>query len=158
MARNSRPYSVEFHNVSVSVVQDLISVYCGASMGIELQSISIGQITGLTVQNLRISIKRLASAVTAGTGGAAVTPKKMMRGDVAATVTARANDSTTQASSSGATDILLSDVFNTVNGYQWGWGDNRPTFGLSEACILSLDQAPTSPLFMSGTLCFGELL
>ena len=81
MAR-TRPYSVQFNNVSVSALQDLIAVYCGANMAIELHGLDIGQITGTTVQNLRISLKRLAATVTAGTGGSAPTPQKMMRGDI----------------------------------------------------------------------------
>jgi hypothetical protein len=155
MAR-TRPYSVQFNNVSVAALQDLIAVYCGANMAIELHGIDIGQITGTTVQNLRVSVKRLAATVVSGSVGAAATPQKMMRGDVAATATARVND-TTQATG-GASATLHSDVFNTVNGCQFMWApDDRPTFGPSEACILSLDQSPTSPLTMSGTLNFAEL-
>lgn len=156
MAR-TRPYSVQFANVSVSAVQDLIALYCGASMACELHGIDIGQITGTTVQNLRISIKRLATTVTAGSGGSAPTPQKIMRGDAAATATARVND-TTQATTSGAAAVLHSDVFNTVNGFQFFWPPNdMPTIGLSEAAIVSLDTAPGSALTMSGTLYFAEL-
>lgn len=152
-----RTYSVSFAGVSVSAVQDLIAVYCGASMGIELHGIVIGQITGVSVQNLRISVKRLPATVTAGSGGAAPTPQKMGRGDAAATATAHVND-TTQATTSGTAAVLHADVFNTINGYQFFWPPNdQPTFGLSEAAILSLDTAPTG-MTMSGTLIFAELL
>lgn len=154
----SRGYSVQFNNVSVSVVQDLIALYSGASMALELHGLVIGQITGTTVQNLRISVKRLPATVTAGSGGSAPTPQKLMRGDAAATATARAND-TTQATTGGTAATLHSDVFNTVNGYQFFWppGD-MPTIGLSEAAVLSLDTAPGSALVMSGTLYFGEVI
>lgn len=156
MAR-SRTYSVQFSNISVAAVQDLIGLYCGANMACELHGIVIGQITGTTVQNLRISVKRLPATVTSGAVGAAATPQKLMRGDAAATATARTND-TTQATTSGTAAVLHSDVFNTVNGYQFFWPpQDMPTFGPAEAAILSLDGAPSSALTMSGTLIFGEL-
>lgn len=157
MAR-ARSYSVAFQNVPVSAVQDLIALYCGASMACELHGVQIGQITGTNVQNLRVSIKRLPATVTAGTGGSSATPRSMLSGDAAATATARANDATTQASTSGTPQTLHADVMNTVNGFSFFWPPNDiPTFKPGEACVLSLDTAPSSALTMSGTLYFGEL-
>lgn len=156
MAR-TRPFSIQFSGVSVSAVQDLIALYCGASMAVELHGVDIGQITGTVVQNLRISVKRLPATVSSGTGGNSATPQKLMRGDAAATVTARIND-TAQATTTGTAVVLHSDVFNTVNGFQFFWPPaDMPTFGLSEAAVISLDTAPSSALVMSGTLYFAEL-
>lgn len=153
----SRSYSVQFSGVAVTAIQDLIALYCGANMACELHGIMIGQITGSTVQNLRLSVKRLPTTVTAGSGGGTSTPRKAMRGDSAATATARVND-TTQATTSGTAETLLSDVFNTVNGYQFFWPPHdMPTFGPNEAAVFSLDTAPGSSMTMSGTLFFGEL-
>lgn len=158
MARG-RTYAVSFAGVSVAAIQDLIAIYCGGSMAIEVHGLTIGQITGTTVQNLRISLKRLAAAVTSGSGGATASPVKMVRGDAAPTVTARVND-TTQATSASSSVKLLDDVFNIVNGYQFFFPPNDiPTIGLSEAVVLSLDSAPTpSALLISGTLYFAEIL
>lgn len=151
-----RAYSVEFAGVSVSAVQDLLAVYCGSSMAIECQGFVIGQITGTTIQNLKISLKRLPATVTAGSGGTTPTPQKLERGDAAATATAHAND-TTQATTSGTAAVLHADVFNTINGYQFFFPPALvPDFGLSEACVLSLDTAPGSALTMNGTLYFAE--
>ena len=158
MARG-RTYAVSFSGVSVAAIQDLLAVYCGSTMAIEVHGITIGQITGTTVQNLRISLKRLAAAVTSGSGGSTVSPVKMTRGDAAATVTARAND-TVQATSASSSVKLLDDVFNIVNGYQFFFPPaDVPTIGLSEAVVLSLDTAPNpSALLMSGTLYIAEIL
>lgn len=157
MARG-RTYSIQFNNVAVAAVQDLLAVYSGASMVCELAGLVIGQITGTTVQNLRFTIKRLPATVTSGSGGSSATPQKMQRGDGGATVTARTND-TTPATSSGTASILHSDVFNTVNGYQFFWPpQDCPTIGLSEAGVVSLDAPPGSGLFMSGTLYIRELM
>jgi hypothetical protein len=152
-----RGYSIQFNNVSVAAVQDLIALYCGANMACELHGVVIGQVTGTTVQNLRISVKRLPATVTPGSAGSAPTPQKLMRGDAAATATARAND-TAVATTSGTAVVLHSDVFNTVNGFQFFWPPaDMPTIGPSEAAILSLDGAPSGALVMSGTLYFAEL-
>ncbi len=133
----ARPYSVQFHNVSVSAVQDLIALYSGASMASELHGVVIGQVTGTSVANLAISVKRLPASVTAGSGGAAATPQKINRGDGAATATARTND-TSQATTGGTAAVLHADVFNTVNGYQFFWPPaDVPTIGPSEATIMS---------------------
>lgn len=154
----ARPYSVQFANVAVSAVQDLIALYSGASMACELHGVVIGQITGTSVSNLRVSVNRLPATVTPGTAGSAATPQKINRGDGAAVATARVND-TSQATTSGTKAALHSDVFNTVNGYQFFWPPaDIPTIGPSEAAVLSLDTAPGSAMTMSGTLYFAELL
>ena len=153
----SRSYSISFKNIAVAALQDLLALYSGANMACELHGIVIGQITGTTVQNLNISVKRLAATVTAGTGGTGPTPRQMMRGDAAATASARAND-TTQATTSGVAATLHADCFNTVNGYQFFWPpQDSPTIGPNEAAVLSLDTVPGAPMSMSGTLYFGEL-
>lgn len=151
-----RTYSVRFANVSVSAVQDLIAVICGASMAIELHGIVLGQITQTSVEALQISVKRLPATVTNGSGGTTPTPQKIERGDAAATATAHAND-TTPATTGGTAVVLHSDVVNLVNGYQFFWPpEDRPTAGLSEALVFSLDSAPLAARTMSGTLIFAE--
>lgn len=152
-----RSYSVPFQNVSVSAVEDLVSIFCGASMAVELHGIVIGQTDATSVQELRISVNRFASGYSAGSGGSAPTPSKLSRGDAAATATAHANDTVQTAVGSGSKVVLHSDVFNLVNGYQFFWPTKDiPDAGLNEALVLSLDTAPTSAVHISGTLYFGE--
>jgi hypothetical protein len=152
-----RAYSIQFNNVSVAAVQDLIALYCGANMACELHGVVIGQITGTTVQNLRISVKRLPATVTPGSAGSAPTPQKAharrCRGDGhGARERHRRGDDLRHGGR------LHSDVFNTVNGFQFFWPPaDMPTIGPSEAAILSLDGAPSGALVMSGTLYFAEL-
>lgn len=157
MARG-RSYTVSFANVSVSAVQDLIGVYSGATMACELHGFEIGQITASTVASLRVSVKRVPATVTSGSAGTSVTPRKMLSGDAAATVTGRIND-TTQATSSGTIEVLHSDVLNVLNGLSFFWPPNDiPVIGLSQAAVISLDTAPGSAIVMSGTLYFSEIL
>lgn len=152
-----RIYTVSFSGVSVSAVQDLLAVYSGASMAFEVHSIQLGQITQTAVEAVRLSLKRLPVTATTGSGGTAPTPRKISNGDVAATVTARAND-TGVATTNGTAVTLLADSFNLVNGYQWIFPpDDRPVCGLSEAIVLSLDSAPSAARTMSGTMVIEEL-
>ncbi len=152
-----RTYNVIFRNVSVTAVQDLCAAYAGASMAIEVVSITLGQITQTSVENLQISVKRLTATVTSGSVGSSFTPSLDTDTDAAATFTARIND-TTIATTSGSTAYLHADVVNLVNGYQWIFPErNRPTCKLSEALIFSLDNAPAGSRAMSGSMKVREL-
>jgi hypothetical protein len=150
-----RTYTVSFRGVSVSAVQDLIAVYAGAQMAVELVSLTLGEINLTTVEILPISVKRIAATVAAGTGGGAATPARDTTTDSAATFTARIND-TTQAA--GTTVYVHADVWNEVNGYQWIWPEKaRPSCSLNEALIFSLDTAPVAARTCSGSVKVREL-
>jgi hypothetical protein len=152
-----RVYSIEFANVSVSAVQDLLTVFCGTSKAVKLHSIVLGQTTGTSVQNLNISLKRLPATVTPGSGGTAPVPQPVNPGDAAPTITAHAND-TTRSTTSGTAQIMLSDVINTVNGYLFlPPAEDRIIAGPGQALVLSLDTAPASPMAISGTVVVEEL-
>jgi len=153
-----RGYTVQFSNISVAAVQDLIGLYCGAAMAVELHGFELGQITATTVAGLRVSVKRVPATVTPGSGGSSATPRKSLSGDAAATVTARTND-TTQATSSGTIETLHADIFNVLNGVSFFWPPNDiPVIGIGQAAVVSLDTAPGSAMTMSGTLYFAEIL
>jgi hypothetical protein len=152
-----RTYNIVFRAVSVSAAQDLCSAYAGASMALEVISVTLGQITQTSVENLQLSVKRLTATVTNGSAGNSFTPTLDTDTDAAATFTARIND-TTVATTSGSTAYLHADVVNLVNGYQWIFPErNRPTCKLSEALIFSLDSAPSGARTMTGAMKVREL-
>lgn len=152
-----RVYSVSFSGVSVAAVQDLIAVTATSAMAFKVHSIQVGQITKTSVESLRVSLKRLPATVTVGSGGTAPTPRKVVNGDAAATVTARAND-TTQATTGGTAETLLADVFNLVNGFAWIFPpDDRPVIAPSQAVTFSLDTAPAATYVMNGSMVVEEL-
>jgi len=152
-----RTYNVVFRGVSVSAAQDLCSAYAGASMALEVISVTLGQVTASTVEALALSVKRLTATVSAGSAGSAFTPNLDTDTDAAATFTARIND-TSIATTSGSTAYLHVDVFNLVNGYQWIFPERaRPSCKLSEALIFSLDSAPGGARTMSGSMKVREL-
>lgn len=158
MAVSGRPYTLSFQNVTISAVQDLFLVLAGATKILGIQSVTLGQITNTSVQNLRVRGQYLPVTVTNGSGGGAGTIGRYVPGDAAATATARIND-TTPATSSGTIVDLFDDVWNTVNGFIWvpPVPGRVPLIGLSGAFRMSLDTAPASGMVSNGTVTFEEL-
>jgi len=151
-----RIYSIQFNNVSVSAVQDLMSLQSTSGMAISIHEVIVAQVTGSTVANLRLTLKRFSGAYSIGSGGSSVTPGKFNFGDAAATATGRANDTT--QTTSGTAVTLRGDVYNVINGYQFlPAPEDRPIIAPSQAFVVSLDSAPGSAETMSGTVVFEEL-
>lgn len=156
MARE-RPYTVECHNINIAAGQDVLALYAG-NKSFALVGFTIGQITKTTIESLQLSIKLIPATVTPGSGGASATPRQANPSDVAATVTARRND-TVQATSSGTIRTLFSDTINVVNGYSFFWPEDfEPGVDINQAIVLSLDTADGAGLATSATLFFEELV
>lgn len=152
-----RIYTVTKAATNVSGVQDLLNLTATAGMAFKVHEIVISQTGQTTVGNLNFSLKRLPSAVTTGSGGTAVTPQKMNNGDVAATVTARAND-TTQATTTGTASVLRAEAWNPINGYQYmPYPDDQPVIAPSQAFIVSLDTIPAATISLSVSATIEEL-
>lgn len=151
----ARTYSAQSNNVSVSVVQDLMSIQTTSGMVMEIDELALGQITATTIGNLRTTFKRFSGAYSIGSGGTSVTPRPHVFGDSAATCTARANDTT---QTSGGTSVTLdADALNVINGYnKLPAPEDRWAFTISQAFIWSLDTAPTSAETMSVRVTFRE--
>lgn len=150
-------YTVKIDNLSVAAGQDLFALYAGASRKLRIVGLALGQVTQTTIGALRFRLMRLPATVTPGSGGASATPQKTDPTDAAATFTARVGD-TTQATTSGTASEQYGDVWNLVNGYP-------PTFypppvqakcDLSEALVVSLDQAPGAAIIVNGTIWVEE--
>ena len=152
-----RIYTTQFAGVAVTAVQDLFALTATANMAIKIHEVVIGQITATVIGNLRISLKRLPSTVTAGSGGSTPTIIAINPSDASATTTVRAND-TTQATTSGTAQILRSDIYNVLNGFIFLPPiEDRPIIKPSQAFIVSLDTAPGSSETMSGSIVWEEL-
>lgn len=152
-----RTYSILFRSVAVTAAQDLCAAIAGASMALEVISLTLAQLTNTSVEILPISIKLLPATVTNGSGGGAFTPEVDTDTDSAATFTSRIND-TTIATTSGTVHYKHVDMWNLVNGYQWIFPERaRPSCKLSEALIFSLDLAPAASRTVSGSMKVREL-
>ena len=152
-----RTYTIPFRAVSISAAQDLCAAYAGASMAIEVVSITLGQVTQTSVEECQISIKRLPATVSTGSGGSSTTPVVDADSDAGSTFTARIND-TSQATTSGTAVYPHTDVWNEVNGYQWIFPEKaRPSCKPGEALIFSLDSAPAAARTCNGSMKIKEL-
>jgi hypothetical protein len=152
-----RMYSISFADVSVSAAQDLINITATSGMAFKIHRIELGQRTLTAWESKPVKLIRLPATVTAGSGGAAVTPAKMNNGDVAATVTARAND-TTPATTNGTPTTLLARDWEFLNGFLVVFTpDERPVIAPSQAVQLNLPTAPSGATLASGTILIEEL-
>jgi hypothetical protein len=151
----ARTYTAQSNNVAVTAVQDLISIQTTSGMVMEVDELSVGQITATTIGNLRCTFKRFSSSYSIGSGGSSVTPRPHVFGDSAAVCTARANDTT---QTNGGTSVTLdADVINVINGYnKLPAPEDRWSFTISQAFVWSLDTAPASSETMSVKCIFRE--
>lgn len=151
----ARAYTMRTSAVSVTAVQDLVSIQTTSGMVCELDELNCGQVTATTIGNLNCSFKRFSGGYAIGSGGTSVTPRPHLFGDAAATCTGRAND--TVQTSGGTSVVLDSDVFNVINGYiKLPAPEDRWAIAMSQAFVWSLDSAPGSSESMTVKACFRE--
>ena len=152
-----RMYSISFTDVSVSAAQDLINITATSGMAFKIHRIELGQRSLTAWESKPLKLIRLPATVTAGSGGSAVTPAKMNNGDVAATVTARSND-TTPAGTGGTATTLMARDWEFLNGFLVVFTpDERPVIAPSQAVSLNLPTAPSGATLVSGTILIEEL-
>ncbi len=153
----SRVYSAVFSGVSVSVVQDLFELTAGSGVVVRLHEVHISQDSAETSEQLAVSIKRIMPTATSGSGGSAVTPAKLAIGDPSATSTVERNN-TTQASSNDQIVTMRRHGENVLNGWHWVFTpESRIDVPPSGMIVVSLENAPSGALTMSGELIFEEI-
>jgi hypothetical protein len=153
-----RFYSISFADVSVSAAQDLINITSTSTMAWRLWRVTGGQRSLSTWEAKPILIQRVPATVTAGSGGTAPTPRPMLNGDAAATITCRVND-TTAMTSSGTIVTLLTKEFEFLNGFELVFlPDEAPVFTISQGCRINLPTAPSGATSMSFTAIVEEIL
>lgn len=155
----SRVYTAGFQDIAVSATQDLIYILCSSTVPIEIHEVSLTQRTLTTYEAKNITFRRLGATVTAGTGGASITPAPHVPNDTASVVTARRND-TSVATTSGTATIIRPDNWSFLNGYYWAPAgyDDRIILAPSTAFVVRLDTAPSASMTASGTIVFAELV
>lgn len=140
-----RIYSAQFENVAVSAVQDIFSILAASTKGFELRYISLGAVGQTSATEFRLSIKRLPTTVTQGSGGTSPTINKLdSLNGTAATSTVHAND-TTQASTNGTAVTIWSGTWDVLLPFEYipAAPEERPTCGVSECLVLTLNAAPS---------------
>jgi len=160
-------YTVEFENATIANASgdyDLISLLAAAQKPIVLHAIYIAQISDVgDAQEEILRIRLIRGNTTAPSGGAAPTPRPLDALDVAASFTARTNDST--IASAGTAVNLHSDAFNIRTGWVYiptpemrpKLVPNQGAAAANEYLVLRLMAAVTDDLTMSGTAYVEEL-
>lgn len=130
-----------------------------ALLGISLDNVGIGADAGDAQEEL-LPISIVRGLATVGSGGAAATPVAVQENDVAASFTARTND----------TVVAVVGAGSTVNLGGLGWNERVPMreFWPMELCftcsaaltriVVRITTAGADPLTISGTLWVAELL
>ncbi len=153
-----RIYTVSFENVTVSAAQDLISLKlpAGKNMIVKVLRVWLGASnTSLqTAQSLRLQCKYTLATFTAGTVGTAPTPIPVDPGDVAASTTARAND-TTPGTTSASFKVIMSQGVHNYAGLDWPF-KNPPLFPLLGGFVFELLSTVSGTCAFSGGLEFEE--
>ena len=153
-----RFYSVSFEDISVSAAQDLLNITSTSAMAWRLWRVTGGQRSITTFEAKPIRIRRFPTTVTAGSGGASVTPVALAPGHPAATITSRRND-TTAMTTSGTAVTLLTREFEFLNGFELVFTpDEAPVFSISQGCSINLPTAPSGATSMSWAAIVEELL
>jgi hypothetical protein len=159
-----RIYSVQFDNVAITTTADFFELDPGADKQIRILSIDIGQTNRTGDANedmLRWAIARFTGAtITSGSGGTTPTPAPLNPGDVAATFTAEAAN-TTAATTSGTNTVLHVSTFNTRVGLLWVPPPECLAMAADTAgngkLLVRLLEAPSASTTFSGT-CYVEEL
>lgn len=159
-----RLYTVEFHNIAITAVQDLFYIKPAADKPVALEACYISNVGGTAdagdaqEELLRVEVIRLPATVTVGSGGSAFTPSPVEPNDTAAGFTARTND-TTVATTSGTAATLHPDGWNVR--IPWTWlppPEHRLLAANAGAIVVRLNLAPNDSIATSGVLYVRELI
>lgn len=152
-----RRYVSVFENITIGAAQDLVSLKgTGLFVGrLRRAWFGLCGTTLATAQCVRLNIKKTPATFTAGSGGAASTPRPLT-GTTAATITARINDTTPGTTSSAFVSLYPAGI-HIYGGYHLNLGDGGPTFGLNEGIVFELLSTVTGTCIFSGGLEFDEM-
>lgn len=155
----SRTYEVTFENVAVSAAQDLVGVTIAAgprTCKIKRMRVGAADTAIPTAQMLQVRARFLPATFTAGTGGAAATPRPVDAGDAAATFTARTND-TSKATTSGTAATLEETGCHIYAGYDFSYPQGRePVIGGGEGFVFELLSTVSGTVHLSGGVTVEE--
>jgi hypothetical protein len=166
-----RTYTAEFNNVSVSAAQDLfVVVPTTTPKSVRMTRCVIYDVDTTAPANQVLGVQVLVfsgATVTAGSGGTSPTIQKTDNGDAAASGFTVGANNTTEATTTGTTNIVYNGGFNIYNGFDEMFiadGSNpdgaQPIMVQSAAAngsiIVRLMTAPAAAVHLSGTIWVEE--
>jgi hypothetical protein len=167
----ARIYMGSFKNVAVSAAQDFLTIIATTtpkSVRLLRFTLSSTDTTIATSQMFSVEVALFTGAtITAGSGGTTPTANKADNGDPAAVGFTLAANNTTQATTTGTTNIVYEGGFHVYNGLDESFvvdGSNpraaMPIFVQSAAnagsIIVRTTNTPTGTIHLSGTVWVEE--
>ena len=153
-----RMYSASFSIASAAAILDFVEIVAPATAVVVIHEIHITQDTQETSEQLPVSILRVPATATSGSGGAAVTSRKIGGVLDAAAASAVEAGNTTVATTSGTLETIRRLAENILNGWHWVFTpETRIVVPPSGMVVVRLLTAPTAALAVSGELIFEEI-
>lgn len=150
-------YTATFSNIAVSAAQDLFELVAPASTRLELLEVKVGQESDegdAAAEMLPIQIIR--GYTTSGSGGASVTPGKVVPWQRDAVATVERNNTTVAQDGTGV--ILDADTFNIMGGWRhYPAPEERIGVEISTRLVVRLPVAPADAVTMYGTIKWKEI-
>jgi hypothetical protein len=141
-------------NVAVTTAVDLFEINAGSAAIVWLHSLSIGQQTKITAEQLNLSIK--TGYTVSGSGGSSVTPAPILPLDSAFSGTVEAANTT--RANTGTPVERMNDSFDILAGWEKVWTpETRPVIVPSQRLIWGLETAPAASMTLAITACFEEI-
>jgi hypothetical protein len=148
-------FSATFSAVAISAAQDAFEIVAPSAAPIWIHEIRIGQYSDFgDAAAEMLSVQVIRGFTTAGSGGAAVTPRNIMSGGAASTATVARNNTT--VAQDGTSHTLISDSFNIQAGW-WYYPpeDERISLSPGERLVVRIT-APADAITTNGTLIYEE--
>lgn len=159
-----RLYVVQFTGVSVAAQQDLFYVKPAADKICVIEGVFVSNVGGAAdagdaqEELYSVELIYLPATVTAGTGGTAFTPVPKLVNDTAAGFTARVNDATTVATTSGTAVKRHSDGWNVRVPYVYlPLPEHRDIVANAAAIVFRLGSTPADAVTCNGTMLVREM-
>jgi hypothetical protein len=157
-----RVYTVSFAASAQAGAIDFFELITGASGGLVLLGLDIGQTTELgdaAEEQIDWYIKRGTGTYTSGSGGnTGVARPPVVPGDSAATFTAESLNTTRIAVGTGTLTTIFGSTFNLRSGLQMFWTpETAPRSAVSTALAIGMTGAPADSVTWVGTAYVGEL-
>lgn len=158
-----RVYTVSFTATAATVAVDFFELIAGASMGLALLGVDVGQTTELgdtAEEQLRWFVKRASGSYASGSGGNTGVARPPCRSnDAAATFTAETLNTTQAAVGTGTITTIHASTFNVRTGLYQVWTPEMAiTCDVSEALVVGLGAAPADSTTFEGTAYVAELI
>lgn len=150
----SRFYSVSIDNGAVTAATDLFELTAATNIPIRIWGWNISQDTDTGDAAEEVLQLYLKHAVTAGSGGTAVTPSRHVPSDVAASATCNRNVST---AATGGTVVATRGWNIRMPEDHWFTPESAPVFHAGNDPVVLSNSAPADSITVSGYLIFEEI-